>query len=559
MKMRQAIAVLFAIFLFIVPACRKTPEVLSSRYPWPVSGVAAADSAMLRLHDIIGRSGSLALLARRIDELAAESRRHPDNLLLATRTSYWRARYLFKVNRFGAACDTLRAAISRLDSATQSYDFFKLRSELERTEADGALRFRLAQENVDYFLGVGDSLSAAHSLLSLGLICLKAADSVSAADAFSRAGEIWRRAGMTSNYTKNLINVALSSRDSVRNSIYRRLYGSLTMQADTAAYQLLLQNIAAAVDTPASYPYSERAIAMAGNNPRYLSRVAIHRGLLARRYLAADPRLAIEMASEAFSSGAFEADTREGIAITQVLVEGWMAVGNIDSAMWYLRHFNDAFGAEQKRALSISIESGRHAAAEARLTARISKERQQRTFLIILLVIVTVASTAMFMLYRRAKEREMRENMAAAMLRESQSRLARESVLFEQKEKLIDDLQNRIEAAAESGDLSPNRAGQILTTLKVHASGREERKAFLDIYDHLLPGLARRLKADFPTMTEGQVKLCAYIGAGMSNASIAKLLNITVQSVRTNRYRLRSRFGLAPGDSLEDFIRRYVE
>lgn len=236
-----------------------------------------------------------------------------------------------------------------------------------------------------------------------------------------------------------------------------------------------------------------------------------------------------------------------------------MAVGNIDSAMWYLRHFNDAFGAEQKRALSISIESGRHAAAEARLTARISKERQQRTFLIIVLVIVTVASTAMFMLYRRAKEREMRENMAAAMLRESQSRLARESVLFEQKEKLIDDLQNRIEAAAESGDLSPNRAGQILTTLKVHASGREERKAFLDIYDHLLPGLARRLKADFPTMTEGQVKLCAYIGAGMSNASIARLLNITVQSVRTNRYRLRTRFGLAPGDSLEDFIRRYVE
>lgn len=84
---------------------------------------AAADTAMLRLHDIIGRSGSLELLARRIDELAAESRRHPDNLLLATRTSYWRARYLFKVNRFGAACDTLRSAISRLDSATQSYDF----------------------------------------------------------------------------------------------------------------------------------------------------------------------------------------------------------------------------------------------------------------------------------------------------------------------------------------------------------------------------------------------------------------------------------------------------
>ena len=76
MKMRQAIAVLFAALLLIVPACRKTPEVLSSRYPWPVSGVAAADSAMLRLHDIIGRSGSLALLARRIDELAAESRRH---------------------------------------------------------------------------------------------------------------------------------------------------------------------------------------------------------------------------------------------------------------------------------------------------------------------------------------------------------------------------------------------------------------------------------------------------------------------------------------------------
>lgn len=542
-----------------VVGCRKPVTVLSERYPWPSSGDGVADSVMLRLYEIIGRSGSLDSLAHSIDDLAICARRNPANLLIATRTSYWRARYLFKVNRIEEALDTLHAAISRLDSASQTYDFFKLRSEIERTEADGALGFRLAQENVEYFAQVGDSLSAAHSLLSLGLIYYKASDSVSAAAAFSRAGEIWRCAGMVTNYTKNLINVAIASRDSVCLAIYSRLYRSPIMRADTAAYQLLLTNMAAAVDTPASYRYSEQAIAIAGNNPRYQSRVAVNLGLLARRYVATEPYRALGMAQKAFSSGAFVADTREGMAITQVLVEGWMAAGNVDSALYYLRRFNDAFGAEQKRALSISIESGRHAAAEARLTARISKERQQRTFLITVLVIVTLASTGIFIFYRRAKEREMRENMAAAMLRESQSRLARESVLFEQKEKLIDDLQNRIEAAAESGDLSPNRAGQILTTLKVHASGREERKAFLDIYDHLLPGLARRLKADFPTMTEGQVKLCAYIGAGMSNASIAKLLNITVQSVRTNRYRLRTRFGLAPGDSLEDFIRRYVE
>lgn len=74
----------------------------------------------------------------------------------------------------------------------------------------------------------------------------------------------------------------------------------------------------------------------------------------------------------------------------------------------------------------------------------------------------------------------------------------------------------------------------------------------------MLPEFSAKLKAQYPDLTEHQIKLAAYISAGMSNSVIAKLLNITPASVRTLRYRMRSKFNLERNDSLEEFLRRYA-
>jgi len=502
--------------------------------------------------------GSLSKIHVLVDSLSRLSHRYPDNFMLSARASYWRARYLFKIGHGSQAAETIKAAMERLDSARFVYDFFKLRSELERTDRDPARRFRLGQENVDYFRSVGDSLSVAHSLLSLGFMYLKSNDSLRARSSFVQAGEIWREQGLITNYTKNLLNVAISSSRDEQLRIYDVLLRSPVMRADTAAYEIVLRNYAILDTGEVGERCCRLALSLIEGNSSYRHLVPVHRGILAGRMIDTAPDSALSMALDAFKNGDYEHESPEGLYIATTLIKAWQAVGRSDSALVYNNRINEAIANESDHALAISIEAGRHALAEANLTARLNEQRQSRTFLIIVFVIVVLALIGLIILYRRSVEREMREKVAETKLRESQSRLARETVLFEHKERMIDSVRSQIENAASQGNITHGEAGKILTTLRMYSAGREERQAFLDIHDHLLPGFSRRLKEDFPMLTEGQIKLAAYIGSGMSNASIAKLLNITVQSVRTNRYRLRSRFNLVTGDSLEDFIRRYT-
>ena len=81
----------------------------------------------------------------------------------------------------------------------------------------------------------------------------------------------------------------------------------------------------------------------------------------------------------------------------------------------------------------------------------------------------------------------------------------------------------------------------------------------MQIHDELSPDFSKRLKSDFPTLTEAQLRTAVYVAAGLSNQQISRMMSISVDSVHKSRYRLRKQLGVAHGASLEDFLRRYSE
>lgn len=64
----------------------------------------------------------------------------------------------------------------------------------------------------------------------------------------------------------------------------------------------------------------------------------------------------------------------------------------------------------------------------------------------------------------------------------------------------------------------------------------------------------RRLKEDFPQLTQRDIRLCALIKLNFSSKEIAQLSGISVESIHTSRYRLRKKFNLPRKNSLTDFI-----
>jgi ligand-binding sensor domain-containing protein/DNA-binding CsgD family transcriptional regulator len=64
----------------------------------------------------------------------------------------------------------------------------------------------------------------------------------------------------------------------------------------------------------------------------------------------------------------------------------------------------------------------------------------------------------------------------------------------------------------------------------------------------------KKLKADYPTLSPNDLKLCAYLRLNMSSKDIASLLNITTRGVEIRRYRLRKKFGLPTEKNLTEFL-----
>lgn len=70
------------------------------------------------------------------------------------------------------------------------------------------------------------------------------------------------------------------------------------------------------------------------------------------------------------------------------------------------------------------------------------------------------------------------------------------------------------------------------------------------VYDNFM----QKLSAQFPDLKKNDRKLCAYLRMGLSSKEMASLMNTSVRSIETARYRLRKKLDLDNGANLTDFI-----
>lgn len=72
------------------------------------------------------------------------------------------------------------------------------------------------------------------------------------------------------------------------------------------------------------------------------------------------------------------------------------------------------------------------------------------------------------------------------------------------------------------------------------------------LLDHLLLELhnpSKELRLKYPGLTTYEIRLCTYLKANLSTKEIATVLNITPDSVKKAKHRLRKKLSLRPVDS----------
>jgi hypothetical protein len=66
-----------------------------------------------------------------------------------------------------------------------------------------------------------------------------------------------------------------------------------------------------------------------------------------------------------------------------------------------------------------------------------------------------------------------------------------------------------------------------------------------------------RLRKEYPSLTHGDIKLCAYLRLNLTSKEIAPLLNLSLRGVEASRYRIRKKMNLGQEVNLTEYILRY--
>lgn len=184
---------------------------------------------------------------------------------------------------------------------------------------------------------------------------------------------------------------------------------------------------------------------------------------------------------------------------------------------------------------------------------KIIKQRQQYIIIIAILVIVFVAVIVFFLIKDKRQKEALLQQKLDLRNREITSKtmgqMQTNEVLTEVIEKLTH-LENNPKA-------NGNNLPMIIRELKGMIDDGS-KKDFDYYFVQVHPDFYTHLKQDFPDLTINELRLCALVKANLNIKEIANLNNVSIDSVKSSRKRLRKSLGISdPNVDLGEFLSKY--
>lgn len=94
----------------------------------------------------------------------------------------------------------------------------------------------------------------------------------------------------------------------------------------------------------------------------------------------------------------------------------------------------------------------------------------------------------------------------------------------------------------------------LIKTINKKLNSNDDWEYFKRAFDNSDQAFFQKLKTSHPSLTNNDLKLCAYLRLNLSSKEIAPLLNISVHSVEIKRYRLRKKMKLNRKQGIVEYI-----
>ena len=201
---------------------------------------------------------------------------------------------------------------------------------------------------------------------------------------------------------------------------------------------------------------------------------------------------------------------------------------------------------------------------EKDLTKITVKNRNILILSLLISILFLVLSTSYILKRKSFKQRILKEKLdkrkILSELKEKELELVKEksdsksrelsslSIMQERKNELLKDINDTIiiyEKQKEDTLLK-----ELKSKIKDNISVESDWEIFKLHFEEVHPSFFEELNKNFSMLTQNNLKLCAYIKIGLSNKEISRLLNISPDSVKTSKKRLKKKLDISPGKNI---------
>ena len=184
---------------------------------------------------------------------------------------------------------------------------------------------------------------------------------------------------------------------------------------------------------------------------------------------------------------------------------------------------------------------------------RIIKQRQQYMIIIAIFMFVFVAAIVFFIV----KDKRLKETLLQQELDLRNREITSKTMNQMQSNEVLNEVIEKLTYLENNPKGSSNNLTMAIRELKgmIHDGSKKD---FDYYFVQVHPDFYTHLKRDFPNLTQNELRLCALVKANLNIKEIANMNNVSVDSVKSSRKRLRKSLGIVdPNADLNEFLSKY--
>ena len=115
-------------------------------------------------------------------------------------------------------------------------------------------------------------------------------------------------------------------------------------------------------------------------------------------------------------------------------------------------------------------------------------------------------------------------------------------------------LQNVLKQIAPKESLSNGEKVELEQLIKQELNHGIDWDSYKKAFEKVHPQFFKSLIAEYPKLTQNDLRYAAYVKMGLSSKEIATILNVNADSLKNTRYRMKQKMGFSSNTKINDFI-----